>query len=124
MDCRRLARELRDLRWNPQRHLTGGADIEPVTSTNHLELNQLINEKTAWMARCPETLADRRQRFQELRKVTGLLLPLVSQKQMQLQAKLEACKREVEANRILQSREYAFCLYPEETLRPFLTQFL
>ncbi len=123
MDCRRLARELRDLRWNPQRHLTGGADIEPVTSTNHLELNQPINEKTAWMARCPETLADRRQRFHELRKLTGLLLPLVSQKGKQLQAQLEACKREVEANRILQSREYAFCLYPEETLRPFLTQF-
>ena len=124
-DCERLARELRDLHWNPQRHLTNGAALsEPLSSMNRAKLEQLIAHKTAWMGRCPDSSVDRRERYHKLRELTWLLQPWVSQKEKQLQVKLEACKREVEANRILQSREYAFCLYPEEALKPFLTQFL
>jgi hypothetical protein len=124
-DCQGLARELRDLRWNPQRHLKNGAALsEPSGSTDLAKLEQLVAHRAAWMARCPDSSADRRERYHKLRELTGLLQPWMSRKEKQLQAQLEACKKEVEANKILQSREYAFCLYPEETLKPFLTQFL
>jgi hypothetical protein len=34
------------------------------------------------------------------------------------------CAAEVRANAVLTRRDYAFCLYPADTLRDFLTSFL
>ena len=39
-----------------------------------------------------------------------------------MSTELTRCRRAVAANAVLQRRDYAFCLYPEATLRPFMTQ--
>jgi hypothetical protein len=39
-------------------------------------------------------------------------------------AELEGCDRRLQANAILRRRDYAFCLYPEATLRPSCDRFL
>lgn len=142
-DCRRLARELRDLRWNPQRHLgeepvAGLAGVEsskprtPAPSRGFssfgspppLDVDDLVAKKVEWVARLPNNMNERRLRFQKLRELTSQLRPFVSEREQQIEEIFEKCDREVLANSILQNREYAFCLHPEETLRPFLTQFL
>ena len=119
-DCRRLARELRDLHWNPQRHL------DEKLQRQHGEQGErdLAILKAELIARQADDLVQRRQRFQMLRDLTEKLRPLVSDRERALKEGLIQCQRKVQANRILQSREYAFCLHPEETLRPFCTQFL
>ena len=38
--------------------------------------------------------------------------------------KLVVTDRGLEANAVLRRHDTSFCLYPEETLRPFCTQFL
>jgi hypothetical protein len=119
-DCRQLARELRDLRWNPQRHLNGKLPLQQVMP----EIQDVANQKAEWIEQQPTDIWCRRQRFQKLREFTEKLRPLVSDKERMLHEELGKCRRRVQANRILQSREYAFCLHPEETLRPFCTQFL
>jgi len=141
-DCRRLAHELRDLHWNPQRHLnepkiedrkSGIEDrkavplpSDPRSSILHLQssLRELAARKNEWTARQPAEPVQRRERYQMLRQLTTALQAFAKEKEQLVQQELARCQREVQANRMLQSREYAFCLYPEETLRPFCTQFL
>ena len=119
-DCRRLARALRDLHWNPQRHLDEKLQEQRVGQ----EARDLAILKAELIARQADDLVQRRQRFQMLRELTEKLRRFVKDGERVLQEELIECQRKVQANRILQSREYAFCLHPEETLRPFCTQFL
>ena len=108
---RRLARQLRDLHWNPQRHLPSTTD-------------GLLNGRAALVAAQPQTRAERRQRCRDLRKLTDQIRPAVADQEKAVQQQLELCRRQVQANAILRRRDYAFCLYPESLLRPFCSQFL
>jgi hypothetical protein len=116
-DCRALARRLRDLEYNPQRHLEDGARAEPA-------VRELVEQKRAWVARRPEARPGRRERFRRLRALNDLLRPWVADRADRLAAELARCDRQLRANAVLGRRDYAFCLYPEAALRPFCTQFL
>jgi hypothetical protein len=56
--------------------------------------------------------------------VTDQLREHLTAYENRLRRQWHQCRKQVQANAILQRRDYAFCLYPEETLRPFVTQFL
>ncbi len=112
-DCRHLSRELRDLHWNPQRHLDGDPRAQP-----------LIERKKALIAAEPPGNTARRERFTELRAVTETLRSTTGERESKLRGRLETCTRQVQANAVLRRRDYSFCLYPEAVLRPFFEQFL
>jgi hypothetical protein len=113
----RLARELRDLYYNPQRHLGNGAAV-PATALN------VAAEKQSWVAKEPTNARERRERFQVLRRLTDRLRVYVTDRLSAQQQKMMYCDRELQANAVLQRRDYSFCLYPEAMLRDFCTQFL
>jgi hypothetical protein len=115
--CRTLARRLRDLEWNPQRHLWDGERANPA-------VRDLVEQRQVWVARRPEERPQRRERFQRLRALNDLLRPWVAEQADGLEKELALCDRQLQANAVLQRRDYAFCLHPEATLRPFCTQFL
>jgi hypothetical protein len=123
-ECRRLARDLRDLHWNPQSYLNEKPHARSELQQPNPELRELLAKKAEWIARQPADAPQRQERFQMLRQLTTALHAFGKEEEELLQGKLIRCRREVQANRILQGREYAFCLHPEETLRPFCTQFL
>jgi hypothetical protein len=117
-DCReKLIGDLRDVHCNPQRHLVDGAK-------SPARAHELIEQKRAWIARPAANARERRERFDVLRSLTDQLRPFVADQESSLQQALARCERELQANAILQNREYAFCLYPESLLRPFCTRFL
>ncbi|HEV3261864.1 MAG TPA: hypothetical protein VG013_33750 [Gemmataceae bacterium] len=113
----RLARRLRDLHWNPQRHLDDGALDDPAA-------RELAARKQAWIARRPADAPGRRERFHTLHTLTEQLRPYVADREDGLRHELAECDHQLQANAVLQSRDYAFCLFPEPTLRRFCTQFL
>jgi hypothetical protein len=113
----RLAQYLRDLHCNPQRHLTNGDVSDP-----HAEA--LAKEKCNWIAREPQTAHERRERYQVLQHLTAQLRPYLAGREKQTQHDLLRSERQLQINAMLQRRDYAFCLFPEEMLRPFCTQFL
>ncbi len=113
-DHSRLARELRDLRWNPQRHLPEG----------DAGLRNLAARKQELIETAPTGAAGKLERFLELRAVTTRLAAPLTASVNGLREKLVDTDRGLEANAVLSRRDYSFCLYPEETLRPFCTQFL
>ena len=111
---RQLAREVRDLHWNPQRHLPAASD----------GLRDLVDRKRALIAERPSDPAGRRERFLALRAATEALRAPLADQERWLRTEWAATERRLEVNAVLRRRDYAFCLYPEETLRPFCTQFL
>jgi hypothetical protein len=112
-DCRDLAHDLRDLHWNPQRHL----DLESAAA-------KLALQKQAWINQKPDTRLARRERFHILRELTDHLRQYTEDRERELSRDLALCEQQVRANALLQRRDYAFCLFPESLLRDFCTRFL
>jgi hypothetical protein len=112
-DCRRLTRLVRDVHYNPQRHLPNNADMAA-----------LVRQKQEWIERQPEAKAERRARFEMIRRLSGELRAPLEKRARDLHTEVDRCKKQLEANVVLRRRDYAFVLYPEEVLRPFCTQFL
>jgi hypothetical protein len=113
-DRRRLIRELRDVRYNPQRHLD-------LTGDN---LASLAGRKEEWIERRPATHAGRRERFRALKALTEELRRPLHPREEQLRREVARCERQLRANAVLERRDYSFCLFPADRLRPFCTQFL
>lgn len=118
-DVARRERLVRDLHWNPQRHLTESAASRP-------EVRALLKEKEQ-LAAVEPPYADhpaRREWFRRLQRVTGRLRPLVGEQVGPAEAGLGRVREEAAANAVLRRRDYSWVLYPEATLRPFLQRFL
>jgi hypothetical protein len=113
-DRRRLHALDRDLWWNPQRHVDGSAP----------KARELSDEKTRWIHRPTISPGERRERFGTLRKLTQELRPFVHDEEEQTRARLEQTAHDLRIEQIRSRRDYAFCLYPEDALKAFCTQFL
>ena len=101
----RLERQLRDLHWNPQRYLP---DAHP--------------ERDRVVAATPTDRAGRRHRYRDLREWNERLRPQVAAKIATIQAELEEAKNADRDAATLTRRDYAWVLYPEIALKPFLLQ--
>ncbi len=108
-ECRQLAREARDVWYNPQRHLND----KPATVAD------LVRQKQHWIERAAPTHAERLQRFQALRRLNDELRPFLNGAEERLRQAARTCRAQVHANQIATRRDYAFCLYPEEMLRSY-----
>ncbi len=113
-DLRRAERLVRDLHWNPQRHLTVG------------QVPRLSTDKAALAAAEPPftNRPERKKWFRDLSEVTDRLRPFVADQIPAAEAESARVRAEVHANTILKRRDYSWVLYPEERLRPFLQRFL
>lgn len=111
---KRLASLLRDLQFNPQRHLPA--------KTGDSAIRAVVEEKQRVMGEQPTERHHRRQRWRLLRELTARLQPAVRLEQERVRELLAVQGQLDHVNAILQRRDYAFCLYPEASLRAFLEQ--
>jgi hypothetical protein len=116
-DRRRAALAVRDLHYNPQRHLPPAAREDP-------SVRALVARKAEWIERTPDTSAGRKERFRVLQELTDQLRGRLAEQEQREQERLQTIDQELQARALLHSREYAFCLFPEARLRPFVTQVL
>jgi hypothetical protein len=68
--------------------------------------------------------ADLRTRHDRIRTLKRELAASLAERRDDLRRAIAGVRQQLAANRILNSREWAFCLYPESVLRPALTRFL
>jgi hypothetical protein len=115
-DLHALRRRVRDLYWNPQRHLPADIAARP-------QVRAVLAERAALESERPDALPERRERYQKLRSVSDRLRPLLDGAIDQAARDATRAAAEVAANAVLRRRDYAYCLYPGDALRPFLTQF-
>ncbi|UUO06798.1 hypothetical protein M4951_00455 [Blastopirellula sp. J2-11] len=105
-----IARLMRDLRFNPDRHLS----CDPLPA----DIEKLVQEKHRWLANDPPSQMAERHRA--LERINLALQDAVAEQREQLQQQLTQSKREARNDAIALSREYAFCLFPEKSLRTLL----
>lgn len=105
-----LERKLRRLHWNPEGFLPPDHPARV--------------EKVALTARKPNGRPAIRAWFARIRELTGDMRTAVVDQLTGTEREMATARAEVAANAILRRRDFAWVLYPEDTLRPFLQQFL
>lgn len=105
-----VRRRIRETVWNPDRCL-----IDPPAAAA-----ARIAEKQRRRA-MPQTKQNARVRCAEIRAANAALQPWVENLRADLELQRDALEKSAQAESVATWREYAFCLYPESTLRPFLT---
>jgi hypothetical protein len=84
----------------------------------------LAAQKEKCISQSPATPTERRKRFDHIRSLNRLLRSPLHKQEQAIRAALDLAREELLANAVLQRRDFAFCLYPEDKLRRFCTQFL
>lgn len=105
-DLRHLQRLSRDLHWNPQRHIS---ESHPLAA-RHREL----------MAMRPATSRERKARFHEFQKFREALRPLVEEQRLAVEDDITHALAVERVRSVFLRRDFAWVLYPESVLRPFL----
>jgi len=114
----RLDSALRDLEYHPEKYLDRLYPWRdaPVDVADWVEL------KSRWLA-TEQTRENARQRCHAIRAANEALQAWIEAPRRELLRQRQDAARNARARAVLTSREYAFCLYPEEDLRDFLLAF-
>lgn len=111
-DLIRIDRTLRELTYDPGQH------IDPSNS----QAAALAAERAAWVAKeLPK--GQRRERHGALRRLDDALQPFVAERRRELTSERQRVAEELRRSQVLASREFAFCLFPEDFLRKQLLDF-
>jgi hypothetical protein len=119
-DVARLRGLLRELTHHPERHLPSGARDD--ASAPFAPFAPLVASKAASIA-TPQTRENARRRCQDIRGANDALQPWIAGRRTALEQELEQTLARAHRHAALSSREYAWCLFPAEELRDFLTGF-
>jgi hypothetical protein len=105
---RQKGRILRELRFHPEKHVEPSPDID-----------SLIAEKRTWVQRMPPR-GRRLERHRRIERVNLALQPYLDEERAKLSSESARLTAELREQTLLASREFSFCLFSEETLRPLL----
>ena len=78
----------------------------------------MVEEKQRWI-RTPVTHENAYTRWNSFRRINNELQPWVAQRRQQLLELQSQTQRALRHEKVLGSREYGFCLYPESYLKRF-----
>ncbi|MEN6405411.1 MAG: glycosyltransferase family 2 protein [Thermoguttaceae bacterium] len=106
--ARTLERQLRELTYHPERFLEAAVACDGAAAA-----------KRQWIETSP-TRENAKQRCLAIRHQNAEMQPQVAPLRIELERRLADAERRLRAERILRSREYAFCLFPAEDLKGFL----
>lgn len=116
---------LRDIEFNPERHLNSGFNSE-VDALLSEKASLIADQHAVWNDR-PQPRRVRRSRMrsnyarhQRFQAINSQLAAFATEQQRRIQDELESTRRQLAANAILQDRTLSFCIYPEEKLRSFM----
>jgi hypothetical protein len=108
-------RLIRDLLWNPQRHLSEEVAGKP-------EVQEKLKRKRDLIESEPKGKRERKEWFQQFQQATRALRQYVEDQVSSAQEALSRHQREQHANEVVMRRDFAWVLFPEEMLRNWLGQ--
>lgn len=116
-EIRKLHRQLRDLKFNPQRFVH-----DDLVSSNH-SLRELLNERQTWIDRKPD-VGQGKQRQREIARLNQELQPFLADQKHNIEQQLAVAVERRRLAAISGSREFSFCLFPEHDLPHRLAKLL
>lgn len=114
-DAQRVDRELRDVEYHPERHV----ERSNLSNADAAEFDAALAVKQRWIG-TEQTRENARERCHAIRSANASLARWVAPLRASLVARRTEYAGRLRAEGVLGWREYAFCLYPEATLREFL----
>jgi hypothetical protein len=117
-EARRLRGELRELTFHPERQLAAS----PPGNGEAAAVAALVAEKSRWI-RTPKAPATAAERHRGIAAANAGLQPFVAASRARVESALASAIEVERGRRVLESREYAFCLFPRAGLRQFLLDF-
>jgi hypothetical protein len=120
-DVRRLQLALRELTFHPERHVEFDGSVDRNGEAVG-RAKSLAAEKLRWVSspKQPESAA---ARHRGIAAANAALHEFVADKRATLEQQLSLATTRLRSNRVLDSREYASCLFPSELLRKFFLDF-
>jgi hypothetical protein len=106
--------QLRQLKHQPERFLSEGDSRDAFP---------LVAEKKKWIGTA-QTRENAKQRCTSIRRVNEILQPRLAVQREELERRLIQATEEERIAKILDWREYAFCLFPESTISDFFADAL
>ena len=119
-DLHQVDMRLRQLRYHPEQYIALDGLSSP---RERQEVERLAASKRRAVADQPSR-GKRRARHLEISEANAALQPYVESQRAKLTDQRVRLAEQVRENAVLSSREYAFCLFPEETLVPLLLEML
>lgn len=114
-DLRRTVQMLRGLLYHPEHFIHGDGHA------NYQVADLVAAKRRAIETRSTPSTA--KARCREIQRVNNALQPWVEGERQRRRDERDQIARWLRAKAILTSRDYAFCLYPEKTLRKFMLAF-
>ncbi|WP_425396293.1 hypothetical protein [Aeoliella sp.] len=102
-----VQQRLRDCEWHPERMLPSEVSTE---------VEEALRFKRQWIATA-KTQVNAGERHRAIEAANQLLRAAIASRTRELESELANLTSAARATAILESREYAFCLYPEQDLR-------
>jgi len=115
-----LQQQLRDLEFHPERFALRDGTI-PADEVS--QVAELADRKQRWID-TPKTVQNARQRHEGIAAANEAIYSHVAHLRTQFECQLDDIERRTRASAILESREYAFCLFPREPLERLLLDVL
>jgi len=119
-NLRDIRRELRELSYHPENYLQATHLLDGESSTRVMAL---VDEKQRWI-HTPVTHENAYTRWNSFRRINNELQPWVAQRRQEMLELQSQVQRALRHEKVLGSREYGFCLYPESYLRDFFSELL
>lgn len=120
-DVRRLQLALRELAFHPERHV----EFDGIPDRDGKAVGRaksLAADKLRWVS-LPKTSESAAARHRGIIAANAALHEFVADKRATLEQQLSLATSRLRSNRVLDSREYASCLFPSELLRNFFLDF-
>jgi len=115
---RQLRQQLRDLKYHPENHLAGPAQ----RSKSKRQIEQWIAKKRS-AVQTAKTPANAAERHQHITAANSALQETLAPMRVELEQALASTINQIRVNQLLESRDFPFCLFPQELLRHFLLDF-
>ncbi len=114
---RTVRRQLRDLSYHPETYLRDAATLNDDSA-----MAALVAEKQRWID-APATNDNAYARWKALGRINNDLQPWVAARRQQLLDQKAQTERALRHDKVLGSREYGFCLFPEAYLQEFSARY-
>jgi hypothetical protein len=125
IDVSRLENLQRDFRYNSDRHLPNDIDSEVVNlvSTKKNLISEQRASRTNGLSHSERRLRSRAnyERYHRFQEINRKLSTFTFDQRRATGVKLTSVHQQLAANAVLKDREYSFCLFPEDKLRPYMT---
>lgn len=113
---RRLERDIRDLRYNPQRHLAATDDLRPLFD----QRAAAVRESDELRESDPDDRTVRREVFRRIRSLNDAIAGSIPEASTRLAKRIDEARSLLVKNRLANGREYFFGLHSRDSLTRLL----